>query len=130
MPNLKVTDNQKYAGLEGFELSTSGVKVLHSNQLRYSPLFVGILGLEPRTSASETDVLTNYTHIPILFVVQVGIEPAVAVKVMILKTLFNPHLLSPILKGFFCTICRGSRTRTDSTCSQSTQATIKPHTPN
>ena len=68
---------------------------------------VGIPGLEPRTSASETDVLTNYTHIPILFVVQVGIEPTVAVKVMILKTLFNPRLLSPILKGFFCTILSG-----------------------
>ena len=107
VPTLKVTDNQKYAGLEGFELSTSGVKVLRSNQLRYNPLFVGILGLEPRTSASETDVLTNYTHIPILFVVQVGIEPAVAVKVMIFKTLFNSHLLFPILKGFFCTILSG-----------------------
>lgn len=107
VPNLKVTDNQKYVGLEGFELSTSGVKVLRSNQLRYNPLFVGIPGLEPGTSASEADVLTNYTHTPILFVVQVGIEPTVAVKVAVLKTLFIPRLLSPIHKGFFCTILSG-----------------------
>lgn len=130
MPNLKVTDNQKYAGLEGFELSTTGVKVLRSNQLRYNPLFVGILGLEPRTSASETDVLTNYTHIPILFVVQVRIEPTVAVKVMIFKTLSIHTYYLQSLKDSSAQFCRGSRTRTDSTCSQSTQATIKPHTPN
>ena len=112
VPNLKVTDNQKYVGLEGFELSTSGVKVLRSDQLRYNPIklvvcYVGIPGLEPGTSASEADVLTNYTHTPILFVVQVGIEPTVAVKVMVLKTLFIPRLLSPIHKGFFCTILSG-----------------------
>ena len=80
-----------FVGLSELESETFTLSVWCSNLLSYSPLFVGIPGLEPRTSASETDVLTNYTHIPIY--------------------------------------CRGSRTRTDSTCSQSTQATIKPHTP-
>jgi hypothetical protein len=31
----------------------------------------------------------------------------VAVKVAVLKTLFIPRLLSPIHKGFFCTILSG-----------------------
>jgi hypothetical protein len=31
----------------------------------------------------------------------------VAAKVAVLKTLFIPRLLSPILKGFFCTILSG-----------------------
>ena len=35
---------------------------------------VGVPGLEPRTSASETDVLTNYTHTPI-FVGPPGNDP-------------------------------------------------------
>lgn len=39
-----------------------------------------------------------------IFVVLVGIEPTVAVRVAVPITLFIPRLISPIHKGFFSTI--------------------------
>jgi hypothetical protein len=60
---------------DGFEPSTPALKVRCSSQLSYEIMVAG-LGLEPRTSAYETDEMTNFYASRNLVEVA-GLEPAV-----------------------------------------------------
>ena len=71
-------------------------------------LLVGLLALAAADALLAALVVLHPLGYQVIHICEpVGIEPTATVKVMILKTLFNPRLLSPILKGFFCTILSG-----------------------